>query len=351
MNLRSDCIAAYTIYNGSLIMYTSNSNSLDMQDIVDECNDILNSLQPINSIIDGPLVKSSRTNTKLPFVLLLGNHSSGKSSFSNFITGRNDIQQTGVAPTDDGFTIICHGDEDCDRNGPAVVNDPEFGFHGLCGFGSSLVHLTKLKIRRNIRNTDFMIVDTPGMIDSPMNATHSVFETESYNQLTSTGNTLRNYTRGYDFTGVCKWYAERADLILLFFDPDKPGTTGETLAVLLSSLLGFDYKLRIILNKADQFHKIHDFARCYGSLCWNLSKVILRKDLPQIFTMCVHNKDTRSKQIIRDFENSETLPLAVKTEIGSGAEAPVAIDSKLISTNNANTSVTQDAITDLLLVR
>ena len=48
-----------------------------------------------------------------------------------------------------------------------------------------------------------------------------------------------------------------------------------------------DNKLHIILNKADQFRKIHDFARAYGSLCWNLSKVIHRKDLPQIFTMCL----------------------------------------------------------------
>lgn len=28
--------------------------------------------------------------------------------------------------------------------------------------------------------------------------------------------------RGYDFQGVTRWFAERADVILLFFDPDKP---------------------------------------------------------------------------------------------------------------------------------
>ena len=31
--------------------------------------------------------------------------------------------------------------------------------------------------------------------------------------------------RGYDFLGVTKWLADQADVILLFFDPDKPGTT------------------------------------------------------------------------------------------------------------------------------
>lgn len=54
-----------------------------------------------------------------------------------------------------------------------------------------------------------------------------------------------------------------------------------------NSLVGLDHKLHIILNKADQFRKIHDFARAYGSLCWNLSKVIQRKDLPRIYTMCL----------------------------------------------------------------
>lgn len=93
--------------------------------------------------------------------------------------------------------------------------------------------------------------------------------------------------RGYDFVGVVRWLAERADIVCLFFDPDKPGTTGETLSILLHALSGMDHKLLIVLNKADQFKKIHDFARAYGSLCWNLSKVIPRKDLPRIYTMCL----------------------------------------------------------------
>ena len=65
-----------------------------------------------------------------------------------------------------------------------------------------------------------------------------------------------------------------------------------------------------MLNKADQFTKIHDFARAYGSLCWNLSKVIPRKDLPRIYTMClpVKNKDgsdtTRLTEGLKDLYQS-----------------------------------------------
>lgn len=88
-------------------------------------------------------------------------------------------------------------------------------------------------------------------------------------------------------SAVCRWFAERADVILLFFDPDKPGTTGETLSILTNSLSGLEHKLHIVLNKADQLKNIHDFARAYGALCWNLSKVILRKDLPKIHTICL----------------------------------------------------------------
>jgi len=224
------------------------------------------------------------SNTQFPFVLLLGNHSSGKSSFINYLLGKK-VQSTGVAPTDDSFTVIVPsnlvngGDEstaddssfNVDRNGPALVGDPDLGFSGLQRFGDVLVNHTMLKIRSGTKVKDFCLVDSPGMIDSP----------------TDHANKQVNYDRGYDFAGVCRWYAERADVILVFFDPDKPGTTGETLSILTSSLVGLDHKLHLLLNKADQFVKIHDFARAYGSLCWNLSKVIPRKDLPRIHTTCL----------------------------------------------------------------
>jgi hypothetical protein len=46
-----------------------------------------------------------------------------------------------------------------------------------------------------------------------------------------------------------------------------------------------EHKLQIVFNKCDNFTKMHDFARAFGALCWNLSKVIPRKDLPPIYTM------------------------------------------------------------------
>lgn len=65
------------------------------------------------------MAPQSDRGTALPFVLLLGNHSSGKSSFINYVLGRK-VQTTGVAPTDDAFTIIAPGPSDRDQDGPAL---------------------------------------------------------------------------------------------------------------------------------------------------------------------------------------------------------------------------------------
>ena len=258
---------------------TSNFNapsSSVSSDVINVCSNLHNSvLTPLNDKLRGPLSNRDQ-GTSLPFVFCVGNHSSGKSSFINYVMGRK-VQTAGVAPTDDTFTVIAPGPRDQDQDGPALIGDPDMGFANLRQFGPTLIHHTLLKVRSDVKNVDFMLVDSPGMIDSPA----------SHGGMISSSSENRGMDRGYDFQGVVRWFAERADVVLLFFDPDKPGTTGETLSVLLHSLGGMDHKLLIVLNKADQFRKIHDFARAYGSLCWNLSKVIPRKDLPRIFTMCL----------------------------------------------------------------
>jgi len=207
----------------------------------------------------------------LPMVMLLGNHSSGKSTFINYLLNCKE-QETGVAPTDDGFTVITRGTEHADMDGPSLMSDPKFAFGELKSFGPALLNHFRLKQRvlpqSSLLPFDMMIVDTPGMIDTPLK-----------------GEQFRRDNRGYDFLKVVRWFAERSDAVLLLFDPNNPGTTGETLDVLTESLADLDHKMLLILNKVDQFDQVHDFARAYGSLCWNLAKVIRRKDIPRIYTM------------------------------------------------------------------
>ncbi|KAH9260453.1 hypothetical protein BASA81_001623 [Batrachochytrium salamandrivorans] len=134
--------------------------------------------------------------------------------------------------------------EDVEMDGPSLVGS-DFGFSGLRSFGSGLVEHVKMKIRCKLGLQEVILIDSPGMIDSPADG----------------NNQQKQHDRGYDFEGVARWFAERADLL-------------------------------IVLNKADMFQRSADFARSYGALCWNLAKVIPRKDLPRIFTTYTPNTST-----------------------------------------------------------
>ncbi|EPY37221.1 hypothetical protein STCU_00076 [Strigomonas culicis] len=211
----------------------------------------------------------------VPMVLMLGNHSSGKSTLINYLVGR-EVQETGVAPTDDGFTIIQRSAFDMDDDGPSAAGNPNYQFKALKRFGSTFVNRFRVKSRTLSPGSkmpyDMMLVDSPGMIDTPVHVTD---RTSAAGQL-----------RGYDFLAATRWFAQRSDVILLMFDPANPGTTGETLDVLTKSLSGCEHKFLLVLNKIDVFEKVTDFARAYASLCWNLSKVIQLKDMPRIYTTC-----------------------------------------------------------------
>lgn len=123
-------------------------------------------LMPLNQLVRGPLERRPDFRTPLPFVFILGNHSSGKSSFINFVLQRK-IQEAGVAPTDDGFSIIAPGPEDAEMDGPTLVGNDDYGYTGLRSFGSNLVEHVKMKIRSKLALNEVIMIDSPGMIDSP----------------------------------------------------------------------------------------------------------------------------------------------------------------------------------------
>ncbi|MEE2942284.1 MAG: dynamin family protein [Verrucomicrobiota bacterium] len=216
-----------------------------------------------------------------PRVLFLGNHSSGKSSFINYIAGA-DIQESGIAPTDDGFTLVTHGEEEETLDGQTLVSHPELDYQELASLGPEFLAKLRFKTHPSENLRQLTLIDSPGMIDSA-----------SSQQL-----------RSYDFRECVRRFAESADLILFFFDPDKPGTTGEAISIFTSELVGLDHKLLIVLNKVDLFDNIRDFARTYGTLCWNLSKTIPSKDTPRIYTTYLPGFATRPLE-----EKAKPIPL------------------------------------------
>lgn len=196
-----------------------------------------------------------------PFMVFIGNHSSGKSTLINWILNES-VQDTGLAPTDDGFTVIMYG-EVGEFRGQAALDMLPKEFKEFARFGDGFLHGLCVKLRPVEILKSVSLIDTPGMIDSA----------------------AETITRDYDFDGVIRALAELCDMVFYLFDPDKPGTTGETVRIFSNCLQGVKFKLHIMLNKCDAFSSMHDFVRTYGTLCWNLSKVLNTKDMPKIWTI------------------------------------------------------------------
>lgn len=78
-----------------------------------------------------------------------------------------NIQHTGVAPTDDSFTVIVPGNENSIKDGRTLVDDPTFGFGGLQRFGHPFLSHLSMKVRDDIATKDILLIDSPGMIDNP----------------------------------------------------------------------------------------------------------------------------------------------------------------------------------------
>lgn len=225
-------------------------------------------LQPLAAKLAFDLPAWSVRSATRPMVLFLGNHSSGKSSFINFLLGQ-PVQATGLAPTDDGFTLLTRGAQRGAVDGPTVTTHPDLELGDLGALGPAFTAKLVLKTLPHDLLDSVTFVDSPGMIDA-VGAVN---------------------TRGYDFPAAVRTFAERADLILFFFDPDKPGTTAESVSILTQTLAGLDHKLMLVLNKVDQFDSFRDLARTYGTLCWNLAKAIPTKDIPHIATCYLPSGD------------------------------------------------------------
>jgi len=199
-----------------------------------------------------------------PIVLVLGNYSSGKSTFINELVGR-EVQRTGQAPTDDSFTVITasgNGGEEPDVPGSDLVNDGRLPFTAFKTFGEQFISHFRMKRVQASMFENLAIIDSPGMLDS-----------------------VSEKDRGYDYASVIREFSRMADLVVLMFDPHKAGTIQETYNTIRNILpvaTGED-RILFVMSRIDECDNLGDLVRSYGTLCWNLSQMTGRKDIPRIF--------------------------------------------------------------------
>jgi EH domain-containing protein 1 len=231
-------------------------------------------------------------------VLIIGNYSSGKSTFINEFLGRT-VQRTGQAPTDDSFTILSAPESDGPEHeipGSTLVNDDLLPFAALRRFGHNLLAHLHLREINSPLLRELAIIDTPGMLDS-----------------------VTEKDRGYDYLGVVGELAGLADLIILMFDPHKAGTIKETYQAIRSTLplaAGQD-RILFVLNRIDECDNIKDLVRSYGTLCWNLSQMTGRKDMPRIFLTFAPQEAGEAAQSLQDLDLWMNDRDQIKKAIGS----------------------------------
>mmetsp|Transcript_7731 Transcript_7731/g.12744 ORF Transcript_7731/g.12744 Transcript_7731/m.12744 type:complete len:683 (-) Transcript_7731:152-2200(-) len=196
-----------------------------------------------------------------PMVLLLGQYSVGKTSFIRYLLGRDfPGQRIGPEPTTDRFVAILKGDSgDKIIPGAALCSQGDRPFRGLSPFGNNfLSRFEGVEMDSPILN-NITLVDTPGILSG---------------QKQSIG-------RNYDYEQVMKWFAERADLIIIMFDAHKLDISDELKRV-IEILKPHQDKMRVILNKADSI-STQQLMRVYGALMWSLGKVMMTPEVCRVY--------------------------------------------------------------------
>jgi GTPase SAR1 family protein len=227
---------------------------------------------------------SDRDLDSKPMVLLLGQYSTGKTTFINYLL-QNEYPGAHIGPEPtvnmynktkifiislqtDKFVAVMHGQSERILPGNAATVQAELPFCGLSNFGTSF--LSKFNISfTDAPLTEFLtLIDTPGVLSGDK----------------------QRLGRSYDFVKAVEWFAQRSDMILLLFDAHKLDISDEFRNV-IHALKGHDDKVRIVLNKADSISN-QQLMRVYGALMWSLGKVINTPEVMRVYVGSFWNPES-----------------------------------------------------------
>lgn len=195
-----------------------------------------------------------------PTVLLVGQYSTGKTTFIRYLLEQDfPGMRIGPEPTTDSFIVVSHAETESVIPGNALVVDPKKPFRALAKFGNAFLNRLQCSLINNKVLETLTIIDTPGILAGEK----------------------QRADRGYNFSGVIEWLAERVDCIILLFDAHKLDISDEFRAV-IEAMKGYDDKIRIVLNKADMVDH-QELMRVYGALMWSLGKVLNTPEVARVY--------------------------------------------------------------------
>ncbi|GAX73326.1 hypothetical protein CEUSTIGMA_g780.t1 [Chlamydomonas eustigma] len=195
-----------------------------------------------------------------PSILLLGQYSTGKTTFIKSLLGRDyPGSHIGPEPTTDRFVVVYYGMDERRVPGNTLAVQKDLPYQGLQGFGTGfLSRLEGAQCPARLLE-EVTIIDTPGVLSGEK----------------------QRVERNYNFVEISEWFATRSDLIFLLFDPAKLDISDEFKAVITSLRLHSD-KVRVVLNKSDQIDQ-QQLMRVYGALMWSLGKVFKSPEVCKVY--------------------------------------------------------------------
>lgn len=200
-----------------------------------------------------------------PQVLLLGSFSTGKTSFIQWVTGKDSRHfHIGPDPTTDFFMAVTSPLQKSPvgsglMGGHSATADHRLPYKGLQKFSQKFLDSFRVLEMDAPILRGLTFIDTPGI-------------------QAQTGTDKLGYSR----VNVTEWFAERADLIYVMFDPEKT-TISDELNRLLQVLQPFKSKVRYVLNKADR--RDIDTAKLinvYGAILHKVGIVLRTEEKPRI---------------------------------------------------------------------
>jgi len=295
-------------------------------------------------------------------VLLLGQYSTGKTTFIRHLVGGDyPSMHIGPEPTTDRFTALIHGlDEDSsdiDDNDIDIDNDTNE--HENENESNSLDHdmdmdmdddstmnpignddmsfsvhsnpknvltkrwkkdgVNKTTVGKTIKGNSLTVL--PELPFSSLAAFGSGFLSHFVGSITpapllehitliDTPGVLsgekQRLSRSYDFAKASRWFADRSDLILLLFDAHKLDISDELKDVIETIRPHNDDKIRCVLNKADGVTR-EQLVRVYGSLMWSMGKIFNSPEVVRVYTGSYWDEPLVHDDFENMFESDEWL--------------------------------------------
>ena len=179
-------------------------------------------------------------------LLLIGNHSAGKSSFINWYIEEH-VQRTGVAIETQGFSFVTSGKKRESLTGNATLHlyphfKPLAKMPNLTDYLSTEISTSKQK-----KFPLVTFVDTPGLVDGDM-------------------------CYPFDVNESILWLSELCDLVFVFFDPIGQALCKRTLNIVEKISSKHPERMRFYLSKADEAGHESDRQRVMMQIVQELCK-------------------------------------------------------------------------------